>query len=61
MSINRRQFMKGAVAAGVAGSATVLNSGSAFAAVHNHVGEAQAELFGKFKGNVVLLPSKYGG
>ena len=61
MSINRRQFMKGAVAAGVAGSATMLNSGSAFAAVHNPVGEAQAELFGKFKGNVVLLPSKYGG
>ena len=52
MSINRRQFMQGALAAGVTGSAAMLNPGRALSAVHNPVGEAQAELFGKFKGNV---------
>lgn len=61
MSISRRQFIQGSLAAGMAGAAGVLGSGSAMAARHNPLNEAQADFYKKFDRNVVLLPSKYGG
>jgi len=61
MSISRRQFIQGSLAAGMAGAAGVLGSGSALAARHDPLNEAQADFFKKFDRNVVLLPSKYGG
>jgi len=61
MSISRRQFIQGSLAAGMAGAAGVLGSGNAMAARHDPINEAQADFFKKFDRNVVLLPSKYGG
>lgn len=61
MPISRRDFMKGSFAAGIAGAGAMLNSGAGFAARHNPAGEAQAEFFSKFEGNVLLLPGKYNG
>ncbi len=61
MSINRRQFMKSTLAAGIAGSAGMIGMNSAFAARHDNTGEGQADLFKKFEGNVLVVPSKYGG
>ena len=61
MSISRRQFIQGSLAAGMAGAAGVLGAGSAMAARHDPLNEAQADFFKKFDRNVVLLPSKYGG
>ena len=61
MSISRRNFMKGTLAAGFAGAGGMLNSGPSFAARHDATGEAQAEFFKKFEGNVLLLPGKYNG
>ena len=61
MSINRRQFMKSTLAAGIAGSAGLIGMNSAFAARHDNAGEAQADFYKKFEGNVLVVPSKYGG
>src|SRR3569832_2511899 len=61
MSISRRQFIQGSLAAGMAGAAGGLGSGSALAARNDPLNEAQADFFKKFDRNVVLLPSTYGG
>lgn len=61
MSISRRKFMKGAMAASVAGAAGGLGMRTASAAVHDATAERQHSLFKEFKGNVILLPGKYSG
>ncbi|MFA7388194.1 MAG: twin-arginine translocation signal domain-containing protein, partial [Thiohalobacteraceae bacterium] len=61
MTISRRKFMKGAMAASVAGAAGGLGMRGASAAVHDASGERQHDLFKDFKGNVILLPGKYSG
>jgi hypothetical protein len=64
MSISRRQFVKGSLAAGAAAGAAaagMLAANPAMAARHNNAGEAQADFYKKFEGNVLVVPSKYGG
>lgn len=61
MSISRRNFMRGALALGCVGVAGGLKSAGALAARHDASGEAQADFFKKFDGNVILLPGKYSG
>jgi hypothetical protein len=53
--------MKSTLAAGIAGSAGLIGMNSAFAARHDNTGEAQADFYKKFEGNVLVVPSKYGG
>lgn len=61
MPISRRDFMKGSLAAGLAGAGCMLNSNSSLAARHDFAGEPLHEYFNKFEGNVILLPGKYSG
>ncbi|MHB1174002.1 MAG: twin-arginine translocation signal domain-containing protein [Sulfuriferula sp.] len=61
MPISRRDFMKGSLAAGLAGVGGMLNSNSSLAARHDFTGEPLHEFFKKFEGNVILLPGKYSG
>lgn len=61
MSISRRKFMKGAMAASVAGAAGGFGINPLTAAVHDASKERQHDLFKHFKGNVILMPGKYSG
>lgn len=61
MSLNRRSYLKGSLAAGAGLAFGGGLAGKAMAAVHDATGEGTHALFGKFKGNVILLPGKYAG
>lgn len=60
MSISRRQFMKGALAASMAGAGGSMIP-PAMGAIHTPTNERQHSLFKDFTGNVILLPGKYSG
>lgn len=61
MRISRRNYLTGMLGVGAGLAASKLGVTPAMSAVHDASKEAQHALFGKFKGNVILLPGKYNG